>query len=133
MPFDAAIGLVDDTLADLDRTKPLSVASIKRIVRAVKVSGLLAMDHVWSMSQVGPLDVCPHFAPRGAVDTFLGTTNRSSCPCRLASNSHEFLEELNNLHRIILFWRAIDPAHGMLPAHDATFTAMLGDEPRAHR
>jgi hypothetical protein len=90
MPFDATSY---DTLADIDKTKPLSVESVKRIVRAVRDARLLAMDHVEELRGrfYSYPDRMPYFTPHRAVDAFLGADARSSCPCNLKGDARRFL------------------------------------------
>jgi hypothetical protein len=82
---------VRDTLADIDKTKPLSIAHIKRIVRAARAAGLLAMDHPEELRCSRDLHrETPYMSPHGAVDAFLAPTFRDSCPCNFRAQSHGF-------------------------------------------
>jgi hypothetical protein len=132
MPFDATTYNVPDrdTLADIDKRRPLSIESIKRIVRATRNAGLLAMDHVEELRGrfYSHPDRAPYFTPHSAVDAFLGPDARSSCPCNVKGDARRFLVELNDLHRHILLYRACASAHTDL-IEDAllTFDALLAD------
>src|ERR1700687_3066167 len=79
MPLDSTY--TDDDLADIARTKPLTVKNVKRIVRATRAAGLLAMDHHLELKRGFDPDACIYLFPHGAVDAFLGSQNRDSCPC----------------------------------------------------
>jgi hypothetical protein len=130
MPFDAATRVytspVQDTLADIDKTKPLSIPHIKRVVRAARAAGLLAMDHPEELRCTRDLNrETPYMSPHGAVDAFLDTDNRSSCPCNFNSRSHGFIERINNLHRRILFWTAVDPERPEIPYLREEFDRLL--------
>jgi hypothetical protein len=132
MPLDATTYNVPDrdTLADIDKTKPLTVESVRRIVRAIRAAGLLAMDHVEELR--GRFyrypERMPYFTPHSAVDAFLGADARSSCPCNLKGDARRFLVELGDLHRHILFYRASAPAQtDLIEDGLIAFEAMLLD------
>ena len=105
MPFDSLP--TKDDLADIDTKQPLSVRSIKRIVRATRAAGLLALDHPGELGAIVSIDDCPYFTPHGAVDAFLGVERRGGCPCNVQGEAQPYLERLNNAHRIALFYRAV--------------------------
>ena len=124
MPFDSAPRR--DDLADIDRRKPLSITSIRRIVGAARAAGLLAMDHVTELRLiVPPPDVCPYLTPHGAVDAFLGVPNRGSCPCNVRGDARGFLERLNNVHRSALFYIAVGTESPTAVRLRAEFDALL--------
>jgi hypothetical protein len=80
MPFD--MSPAKDDLSDIDVSKPLSVKSIRRIVRATRQAGLLAMDdpmpHLLRLT-LDPTEI--HlFPPHQAVDAFLGAEHREELP-----------------------------------------------------
>src|ERR1700680_1101773 len=106
MPLDSTY---TDDLADIDRTKPLTVKNVKRIVPATRAAGLLAMDHHLELKRGFDPDPCIYLSPHGAVDAFLGSQNRDSCPCCFSGRARRHLYYLNNLHRIILLLRAVAP------------------------
>jgi hypothetical protein len=127
-PKGGATGLARDTLADIDKTKPLSIADMKRIVRAARDAGLLAMDHATEFYRRDGFQNwrdSPYLSPHGSVDAFLGLENRSSCPCNFSSQTHGFLERINNFHRTILFWTAVDPDRPELPRLRSKFDRLL--------
>jgi hypothetical protein len=122
MPLDA---MTADPLADIDRTKPLSIHDTKRIIRAARAAGLLAMDHAAEFRELVNRTM-PYLTPHGAVDAFLGPENRgSSCPCRLLASSRLFLDHIDDLHRDVLFWRAVRPMRE--PRARSEFDRLLAD------
>jgi hypothetical protein len=124
MPLDSTY---TDDLADIDRTKPLTVKNVKRIVRATHAAGLLAMDHHLELKRGFDPDTCIYLSPHGAVDAFLGSQNRDSCPCCFRGRARSHLYELNNLHRIILLLRAVAPNDSNLAREEALFDSLLAD------
>jgi hypothetical protein len=105
MPLDA---MTYDTLADIDPYTPLSVRSVKRIVRAARGAGILSMDH--AIEYRGGFEApasSPYLSPHGAVDAFLGPHNRASCPCNMDGPAHRLLTRLMLLHCSIFYWRAV--------------------------
>ena len=114
MPFD--MSPAKDDLSDIDVSKPLSVKSIRRIVRATRQAGLLAMDdptpHLLRLT-LDPTETI-FFSPHQAVDAFLGAEHRESCPCHLGGAARDYLTKLNNVHRSLVLYRSIAPVRAQL-------------------
>lgn len=121
MPFDAAA--YHDDLSDIDKTKPLSVRDAKRIIRAARAAGLLAIDQERPNRLRG---YAPGLGPHLAVDTFLGP-DRESCPCNVKDEGqHEILQSLEDMHFAIFLRRAQAP-EDQCSELVAQFEAMLND------
>jgi hypothetical protein len=129
MPFDARHTHGQDDLSDIDKTKPLTIQSIQRIVRAVRETGVLAMDHAEEFRAYRGSTIAnpaPYMTPHGAVGAFLGADAWSSCPCTVKGDARRFLVELNDLHRHLLFYRACAAARtDLIEEGLRTFEAVL--------
>jgi hypothetical protein len=86
MPFDAAPYY--DDLSDIDKTKPLSLVDTKRILRAARRCGDLAVDGIWRFR-----------TPHAVVDAFLGHARANSCPCNTTDGeARAFLQRVDSVH-----------------------------------
>jgi hypothetical protein len=106
MPFDAAPFALAGApeLANIPKSKPLTIRRIQRIVRCAQAHGLLAMDHAAEIRSdprmYSEVSTSRYVSPHRAVDTFLGSPDnrRSSCPCNLRGSATRFyLQDLNKI------------------------------------
>ena len=116
--LDAAVTAVHDDLSDIDKKRPLSIHSLKRIVRAARRDGRLTLD---GRDYYGEEFRSPHTV----VDDFLGglsAANQCSCSYR-DRKAREFLGVLDKMALVVLVYRLYAPED----LYGAALTAQFDD------
>jgi hypothetical protein len=105
MPLDAAapsgrivITYRHDDLSDIDKTKPLSVDYVRRIVRSARRAGEIPLDVNDMDMALARRGYAVLRAPHVAVDDFLGAERERSCPCQMPGEAGVFLDQLTKMH-----------------------------------